>query len=188
MSHLHVQIFCDSAVLQDMCIQCYIYKSHNDTFAFMFWPNVGSKMALCSCFVFTILTWILYTFMDYLFMLCKTALLCSLIITQCAWIFLVLMSRLDVQSCPAWVFSATLVTWILYTFVDCVFMFCKITLLSSMIIITQCAGIFLIFMSRLDVSVHSCIAGVFSATLITWILYTFVDCLCFLRSPLWVAW
>ena len=45
-------------------------------------------------------------------MLCKIDLLCSLIITQCAEIFLIFMSRVDVivYSCPASVFSATLVT------------------------------------------------------------------------------
>ena len=45
-------------------------------------------------------------------------------------------------------------------------MTCKTTLVSSLII-TQCAGVFLVFMSRLDVSVQTSIAGVFSAALVT---------------------
>ena len=45
-------------------------------------------------------------------------------------------------------------------------MLCKRLLLCSLII-TQRAGIFLVFMSRLDVSVQTSIAGVFSAALVT---------------------
>ena len=53
-------------------------------------------------------------------MLCKMTLLCSLIITMCAWIFLVFMSRLDmlVQSLLAVVFSVTLITLVFYFVMD----------------------------------------------------------------------
>ena len=51
-------------------------------------------------------------------------------------------------------------------------MYFKTALLCSLIP-TQCAGIFLILMSRLDVTVQSRIAGVFSATLAT-IVFDFV--------------
>ena len=86
------------------------------------------------------------------------------------------MSSLDVsvQICLAGVFSATLVTLVFYIFMDRQIMLCKTNLPCSLII-TQCAGIFLVFMSRLDVSVQSSCAGVFSATLITFEFDMFMD-------------
>ena len=53
-------------------------------------------------------------------------------------------------------------------------MLCKMILPCSLII-TQCAGIFLVFMSRLDMSVEISIAGVFSATLVTLVLDLVMD-------------
>ena len=104
-------------------------------------------------------------------MSCKTSLLCRLIITQCAEIFLVFMSRLDVMvhSFPAGVFSVTLVTLVFYIFMDWLFMLYKMILPCSLIF-TQCAGISLVFMSRLDVSVQTSLSGVFSATMTTLVL------------------
>ena len=101
----------------------------------------------------------------------KIILVSSLIITQLARIFLLLMSRLNVivQSSIAGVFSVTLVTFVFYVFMDRLLMLYKMTLLSSLII-TQCAGIFPVFMSRLNVIVQSSITGVFSVTLEFYIL------------------
>ena len=134
------------------------------------------QMYLLCCLLATFIAWLIYSYVNILFMTTKSLGTCKLLLTVSTGKMFSFMNwcQMYLQMSLSCCLLATLIAWVIYSYVNKLFMTNK-SLGTWKLLLTDSKGKMFPFMNWCQMYLQMCLSCFLLATFIAWVIYSFVN-------------